>query len=453
MAVVLIADDDPVQRRHLQKAVNALGHRTIYAHDGDEVLSILRSANGCDVSAIFLDVVMPNLDGMGTLAVMREEGLMRPTIACIAPQAVDQVGSVMRAGAVDFCLKPGRFERIRVALAGALERAALSSAVRLTASNASPILDDLCAGPAMEHAMQAARRAAAGKTHVLLEGEAGVGKTTLARAIHGSGAFATRPLHTLNAAALDGAESLVQVLGGLSVEDALYLRCVQMLEDDAQIALRDMLSNNQPMPRLLLGADGDMLARVRAGQFREDLYYRLSVMSVSLPPLRKRSQEIGDIAHALVARLSLEEGRGSVPRLSSSVLQVLEKQAWPGNLRQLEAVLLRAIHLCEGDVFELSHFPSLVATQAGEPFTEPQAAQLTAHFALLPMLDDDGAVCSLDDMEERLIRFALNQHNGRMSAAARALGIGRSTLYRKLEALGIDPASPDTVVATGRRVD
>jgi DNA-binding NtrC family response regulator len=438
MALILIVDDDPVQRRHLEKTVNALGHRALHAGDGEAALAVLASAEEALVEAVLLDLIMPGLDGMGTLAAMRARGLERPTIVLASDSGLGQVASAMRAGAVDFCIKPGRPERVAVAVAGALERAALKRASHHVGRRARGDLwlEDLVSGPASARTMAQAARVAREERTVLLEGEAGTGKTALASAIHGSGPRQGKPFQMLNAAAFDGAT--FEDFG--SREGTLYLRSVEGLTAAGQAALLNMLTVTDA--RLIIGADVDLIALVRAGHFREDLYYRLAVAPVFLPPLRKRLDEMTDLANAILARLVLEEGRGTVQPLSGDVVAFLKAQKWPGNLRQLEGVLLRALHLSAGRPIEVGDFPALSTAKRAEAPTRQSTNAATPVYGILPMVEVDGTLQTIAKAEETLIRFALSHHGGRMAAAARDLGIGRSTLYRKLDDLGIDPAQP-----------
>ncbi|MEL6752098.1 MAG: sigma-54 dependent transcriptional regulator, partial [Pseudomonadota bacterium] len=206
--------------------------------------------------------------------------------------------------------------------------------------------------------------------------------------------------------------------------------------------------------RIVSATNRDMITMVQDGSFREDLYYRLNVFPILVPPLRKRRGDIAPLVRHITARLCLEEGRREISGIRRDALAMLEAQDWPGNVRQLENALFRAVILCEGDELTVDDFPHFAPTktaaeQAGSVTLTETPAASAPQFAMLPMLDDAGNVVALNDMEEAMIRFAIHQHGGRMTRVARSLGIGRSTLYRKLKEMGIDANEPEVAQTAG----
>jgi DNA-binding NtrC family response regulator len=220
--------------------------------------------------------------------------------------------------------------------------------------------------------------------------------------------------------------------------------------------------------RLISATNRNMIEMVKAGQFREDLYYRLNVYPMMVPPLRDRKDDIPALVEHFITRLSAEEGR-KVRGISPNALPMLQAYGWPGNVRQLENTIFRAIVLCESDVLEIQDFPQIASLVEGYEIIVPPAPslakkpnipvgpamtggiqpigrsagnQVSDGMALgIPAVTDGGHIRKLEEVEADMIRLALNRYRGQMSEVARKLGIGRSTLYRKMRDLGLDEAT------------
>ena len=498
---ILIADDEPVQRRILENTILKLGYRCQQVEDGEAAIAHLLSPAGADVACVVLDLVMPGLDGMGVLARMREHGLAQPVIVQTSQGSIDAVVSAMRAGACDFCVKPVSFERLKVSIAKALKFDAMENAVRRVerAGTGAFTFDDMIASsPAMDRAMDLGRRAAASTIPVLIEGESGVGKEVIARAIQGESAKRGKPFITVNCGALPEnlAESILfgHEKGAFTGADrahvgkfkqadggTLFLDEVGELSLDLQVKLLraiqegeiDPVGSRKPVKtdfRLISATNRDMIAQVKAGEFREDLYYRLNVFPLTIPPLRKRREDIMPLAQHFAARIALEEGRRGIHGLGRDAVHLIEEYDWPGNVRQLENAIFRAVVLCDGAELTATEFPQILAALgkdvplpiAGKPRTVvdavvPIAPELAArhaapepqqHYASAPLLNDEGSVRALEEVEADAIRFAIEHHRGRMTRVARSLRIGRSTLYRRLKELGLGPAASEDEAET-----
>src|SRR6185312_7851780 len=194
----------------------------------------------------------------------------------------------------------------------------------------------------------------------------------------------------------------------------------------------------------------DLIADVKAGRFREDLFYRLHVFPISVPPLRERPEDVPELTRHFLTRIAAEEGK-RVRAIDAEAMALLAASRWPGNVRQLENAIFRAVVLAEGEEIGVSEFPQIGAQIAADaipvqPALEPQPVMITERIAPSPMpaaaslrlTDPSGAVRPLEDIEREVIRFAITHYRGQMSEVARRLKIGRSTLYRKLESLGLD---------------
>ena len=253
----------------------------------------------------------------------------------------------------------------------------------------------------------------------------------------------------------------------------LFLDEVGELPPAAQVKLLRALQEGEVEPvggrknvkvdvRIVSATNRDLIADVKAGRFREDLFYRLHVFPVAVPPLRRRSEDIPALARHFLARIAAEEGK-RVRGLSAEAMALLAAFKWPGNVRQLENAIFRAVVLADGEEIGVNEFPQVSAQIDGEagalaavqPLLEPAPAMaatlpdiseeagapaLTLPGPALHLIDAQGEVRTLDEIESEVIRFAINHYRGQMSEVARRLKIGRSTLYRKLEGLGLDDA-------------
>jgi DNA-binding NtrC family response regulator len=486
---VLIVDDDPVQRRLLEAMVQRFGYRTLLAEGGDAAARLLTGPDAANIDCVVLDLVMPDLDGLGVLARMRQAGCDIPVIVQTAHGGIDNVVSAMRAGAADFVVKPANPERLQVSLRNALAARRLAGELqrlRRKHDGTLTIADVITRSPAMRPVLRAAEKAAASAIAVLIEGESGVGKELIARAIHGSGARRAKPFVAVNCGAMP--ENLIESIlfghekgaftgatekhTGKFVEadgSTLFLDEVGELPLAAQVKLLRALQEGEVEPvgsrkpvkvdvRIISATNRDLIADVKAGRFREDLFYRLHVFPIPVPPLRQRPEDIPELARHFLARIAAEEGK-RVRTLSAQALALLSGFRWPGNVRQLENAIFRAVVLAEGEEIDVNEFPQIAAlagADAAQPLIEPSPAMAASWpdardpekpvpeltMPSLALTDARGDVRPLDELERETIRFAIAHYRGQMSEVARRLGIGRSTLYRKLEGLGLDDDAP-----------
>ncbi|MCA3649621.1 MAG: sigma-54-dependent Fis family transcriptional regulator [Methylobacterium sp.] len=487
-ATLLIVDDDPVQRRLLTEMVRRFGYQPEPVEGGAQALDRLNDRSKPKIDAMVLDLVMPELDGMTVLARLKAMEQAPPVIVQTAHGSIDAVISAMRAGATDFVVKPVGAERLQVSIKNALRVDALEGEVRRLSKRGSGALqfsDLASSSPDMTRAIRLGERAAKSGIPVLLEGESGVGKEVFARALQGASDRRGKPFVTVNCGAIPAnlVESIlfghekgaftgatekhlgkfVEASGG-----TLFLDEVSELPLDAQVKLLRAIQEGEVDPvggrktmkvdiRLVSASNRDLLDCVRQGRFREDLYYRLNVFPIAIPPLRNRREDIPTLVRRFIARFSAEEGR-TIRGISAEAMQLLQSFHWPGNVRQLENAMFRAVILCEGDEITLDHMPqvaqvvsgyevripTIAATPAPAPMAEREIVRVEIKDpSALTLLDPMGDVRPLGDVESETIRFALEHYRGQMSKVARKLGIGRSTLYRKLKELGIATEEPE----------
>jgi DNA-binding NtrC family response regulator len=485
MTRVLVVDDDPVQLRLTAETARRAGFTPMTAAGGAQALEALRSDPA--IAAVILDLVMPELDGMAVLEAMRREGIGVPVIVETVSASLESVVSAMRQGAIDFFVKPVSQERLLVSLSNAVRLRQLESVVRADQrrqAGTAGLADLITRSPAMDRVKSLIAKAAKSAIPVLIEGEPGVGKELAARIIHGIGDRAGKPFIIVDCAThapnLIDATLFGQVRGALPGAMAqegkfaeahggtLLLEEVGELPPETQAKLLRVLQLGEIEPlgasrpervnvRVVTTTSTRLLNLARSGAFREDLYYRLNVLPIYMPPLRDRPEDIALLAAAFIAALSAEAGK-RIAGLTDTALEMLRRYSWPGNVGQLENLVYRATLLAETAWLEPADFPQVVgqlegrteAIRIGADRNNPSApvhiddAMVAARShqtrEVLPdrFLDESGAVSPLSTIERELIAFALRQSGGRMSKAARALGIGRSTLYRKLREFGLE---------------
>jgi DNA-binding NtrC family response regulator len=487
-ALILIVDDDPIQRRLLEAMIRRFGYEAETIESGEGALARLQASDRPPIDLLILDLVMPDLDGMGVLERMRKAEITLPAIVQTAHGSIETVISAMRAGALDFVVKPVGAERLQVSIKNALRVDALADELRRATRRSAGELtfrDIITKSENMGRVIRLAERAAKSNIPVLIEGESGVGKELMARAIQGASERRGKPFVAVNCGALP--ENLVESIlfghekgaftgatekhvGKFAEANGgtLFLDEIGELPMEAQVKLLRALQEGEVDPigarrpvkidiRLVSATNQNLVELVRRGRFREDLFYRLNVFPITIPPLRARAQDVPDLARRFLARFGAEEGK-RIRGLSSEALALLSAYPWPGNVRQLENALFRAVVLADGDELTAAEFPQIAAQVDGfdvrippmpvpalpvNRIEPPASESATPIFEprdpnVLRMLDESGDVRKLEEIEAEAIRFALAHYRGQMSKMARKLGIGRSTLYRKMKEIGVE---------------
>jgi DNA-binding NtrC family response regulator len=495
---VLIVDDDPAQRRILEETIKRFGFETKTCASGEQTLQILNGPDRDGVALVLLDLVMPGVDGMSVLAEIADKPGMPPVIVQTAHGSIETAINAMRAGAVDFVVKPASPERLEVSIKSAMKIEALAGEIIRIKKKVEGTLtfnDLVMRGEAMQRVITLGKRAAASNIPVLIEGESGVGKELIARAIQGESERQGRPFITVNCGAIP--ENLVESIlfghekgsftgavekrsGKFQEADGgtLFLDEVGELPLDAQVKLLRALQEGEIDPvgskrpvkvnfRLISATNRDMIQLVKDGKFREDLYYRLNVFPIHVPPLRERIEDVPELARHFTARFAAEEGK-RISGLSDSAMRMLQGYSWPGNVRQLENAAFRAVVLADGSELTVSDFPQIAAhvegfdapipaapahpskpaaytgpALLGAENTVPQTIEVknivTGSSLGIPAMAEDGEIRSLEAIEADMIRLALGRYRGHMTEVAKRLNIGRSTLYRKMQEYGLEP--------------
>jgi DNA-binding NtrC family response regulator len=480
---ILIVDDDPVQRRLMRAVCEKAGFPVLQADSGENALSLLQSPEGAETSLVMLDLRMPGLGGMEALKRIKSLREELPVIVLTAQGGIDTVVEAMQSGAADFFVKPASPERIIVSINNALNITVLKdevSRLKRKQEGALGFKDLIGESVALKHVMRLGERAASSSIPILITGESGTGKEMIARAIQGSSERARRPFISVNCGAISPnlVESLLfghekgsftgavnKHIGKFQEADGgtIFLDEIGELPADMQVKLLRALQEGEVDPvgskrpikvdvRVISATNRNLAEEVKAGRFREDLFYRLNVFPIHCPPLRERAEDIPALIDHFIQRYNAEERR-DVRGVRHEVLAVLMRQPWPGNIRQLENTIFRAVVLAENSYLSANDFPLLAqefreaGVDLGPPMIEigvsapallaPAAAAAGAN-APVDIFDREGNLRTLEAIERDLIQLAIDTYDGRMSEVARRLGMGRSTLYRKLRDHGLD---------------
>jgi len=464
MAIVLLIDQDPSVRGVLTKALARFGHDALTASNAAEALQAL-GANHVDL--VICDWNMSGqVDCLELLRLLREEDRDVPVIMLTEFGTIEHAVSAMRAGATHYLAKPFQTEQLQLTVEQALAVARLRDENRALLRELQGRRSEheiIGEGRAIRHLLDSVASAASSRATVLLQGETGTGKELLARAIHAQSDRREGPFIRMNCATLPEGQiestlfghekggltgAAKRSLGALERANAgtLLLDEISELRPDLQPKILRVLQEREferiggagPVKcdvRVIATTSRNLEAEVSAGRFRQDLYYRLNVFPISIPPLRDRREDIPVLAHRFAARAAAEAGK-EIQGFESDAIELLCGYDWPGNVRQLQHAVERAVILSTDAILRMHLFASLRAAQSVEEMqgatTQPIAVTTSAsnngqgaHVLELPSLD-------LMEVERRVIEQALALTKGNRTRAAQMLGINVRTLRRKL---------------------
>ncbi len=449
ITTVLVVDDEALIRWAVRQRLEAAGHRVVEAEDGSRAIELFEQG----VDLVLLDYRLPDTDGLTLLAEMKVLDPEVPVILLTAFSSVERAVDAMRQGAFHFIEKPFDLEEVQVVCERALETTALRREVRrLRATQQGGSLERIVGDSGAVRVVKALvlKFARSSDATILLTGESGTGKDLVARAIHATSARADGPFMNITCSAL--ADTLLeselfghergaftdarhQKKGLLEQADAgtVFLDEIGEMAPSLQSKLLRFLEDHtfrrvggsteiRPDVRVIAATNRDLAAMVSDGTFREDLYYRLTVLHLHLPPLRDRREDVGPLATLFIDRFNTELGK-SVRNLSVRALSELSDYGWPGNVRELRNVLERAVLLAEGDELGVNDFRALrrgsSPPQSVDPFELPASG---VNFA---------------DLERSLVTQALKRTGGNQTRAARLLGMNRDQIRYRIEKFGI----------------
>ena len=470
---LLLVEADPAERRLVSAVAARAGWITVGADCTEMAVSLLQGPHGREVQAAFL----ANWDeesGPAAIAALRSSRPSLPVIVAAKGESVTQAVNAMRAGATDFLTLPVAPERLVEALAANSDRRKPAGEMIPVSEKLAPALslEQLVgSSPQYRTALAVAAKAARNRLPILIVGEPGTGKETVARAIHSASLRARGPLVIVDCKAVPGNVVDSELFGHVkgAFPGAFAEKSGRMLEADMGTLVLDEIgalpqSTQETLDRVLatgevrpVGCNGSSSVDIRliatssaplAESFNQMLGERISVTVVSLPPLRDRSADIPNLARHLLQRFAEQE---LIPPLSigNDALAVLMRYGWPGNVRQLASVLFRAGLQCDRGGLTAEDFPHIASqsrfTGRKSDFA-PSLSVQSSEAAMsgtsgVTLFTNDGHLRTLEEIEADIIRLAIGHYRGRMTEVARRLGIGRSTLYRKLSDIGIDTAA------------
>jgi DNA-binding NtrC family response regulator len=444
-ARVLIVDDDPASRRLLEVRLRPLECDVATAGNGEQALTAIRK----DVpDLVLLDLQMPRMGGIEVLRALRKEGINIPVIVITAYGSIETAVEAMKEGAYDFITKPVDANHFDIVVRKALEREGLKRELELFSEDADKRYR-LVVGKStkMKEAVETARKAAASKATVLLLGESGTGKEIFARAIHNWSERRSQPFVAINCVGLSkelleselfghekgsftGADQLKKGKMELANGGTVFLDEVGDVSQELQTKLLRFLQEREfdrvggvrPIRvdvRIVAATNRDLDLAVKEGRFREDLFHRLNVVPIMLPPLRERREDIAPLARHFLQRFA-KEIKKNLFEISEEALGKLSAYEWPGNVRELANVIERAVVLGQGPEIAPHDLPArIVAAQS-----EPQSDGISYRDAM-------------DAYRRQLVVRTLAQTQGNRAAAARALGLHEKYFLRLLKSLGI----------------
>ena len=464
--LLMLIDDEPAQCRLISALAARDGWRTIIAKDAETAVATLGTRQGMQLDAIILDHWVPGDDACTLIAELKSRRPALPILMLTTSASPLLAVEAMRAGASDYLVKPVSPDRVMQALRAATTREAprdeLAPLTEKMPSQAD--FDNMVgASPNFRKALAVAAKGARGHGPVLIEGESGTGKEMLVRAMHAASSRSKLPLRIVNIGGIpvNSIESVLfghekgafpgafeQHIGALQHCDGgtLALDEIDRLPESVQDRLLESISRGDVRPigarhsfridvRLIAQSNQPLAELVEAGLFLPELVEALGPVTIHLPALRDRIGDIPALCRYFLARIGEQPGLRQLG-ITDGALSLLAAYDWPGNVRQLQAVLFRAAVFCDGDALTASDFPQLTnLIGSGNSVVLSSPVQESAGITLYTA---DGNLRPLEDIEADVIRLAIGHYRGRMTEVARRLGIGRSTLYRKLSELGID---------------
>jgi len=453
MSVILVVDDDAPTREALESGLKKMGHELHTAGTGVAALEEVRRH---PVDLAIIDLKLPDMEGtelFGALRILRPEAI---AIMISGHATVEEAVSALKRGIYDFITKDFRMHELRKVVTKALETQQLlveNQRLREALQDRGPTGRLIGRGAALLKVLHLVSQVAPMKSTVLLSGESGVGKELVAEAIHHQSPRRGKPLVKLNCGALPeglieselfGHEkgsftgAIQQRKGRFELADGgtIFLDEISEMPPATQVKLLRVLQEGEfervggtqtlkGDVRIIAATNVDLEAAVAEGRFRKDLFYRLNVIHIPLPPLRERQEDISLLALHFLDKFCLENNRQAMG-FSQEAMAALKNYAWPGNIRELQNVVERAVALCEGNIVELSDLPDEIRRHSPE---------------------DDKIIIpvgsSLEEIEQLAIIQTLKKTGGDKELTARLLGIGLATLYRRLKEMQVEVKEPE----------
>ncbi len=449
MKTILIVDDDMAHRTMLKVNLSGAGYKIVEADDGDMVLPVLAEQ---EVDLILMDLKMQRMDGLEALKLLREKGRVEPVVVITAFSSVESAVEAMKYGAMDYVTKPVDIEALKLTVAKALDFEALREEnleLKKRLGEQFDFGNIIGRSPSMQKVFETLSLVAPSDATVLINGASGTGKELIAGALHHNSSRKKGPFIKVNCAALhenlleselfghekgaftgadslrlgrfelaDGGTLFLDEIGDMSLQtQAKILRVLQEGE-------LERLGGSKTIAvdvRMVAATHKNLTAMVEEGTFRQDLFFRLSVVPIELPPLRERIEDIPVLADFFLHRYA-KKNKKDIRGFHPQTLVLLARYAWPGNIRELENTIERAVILCLGEQITPKELP---------PQMLPDDFQPSGETAVSP------SGLTLKDVEREAIRTTLKQTDGNKSQSAKLLGIARQTLLNKIKEYGL----------------
>lgn len=457
---ILVVEDDIAMRELLVETLTEEGYSVLAAPGGREGIKQVRSSS---VDLVISDLRMPDLDGLDMIREIRTLSSPPDVITITAFGTIETAIKAIKLGAFDYLTKPFEIEQLMIAVQRALrDREQRHELARLREEVADKYCFENIIGrsPAMQEVFNLIRRVANSPVTVMITGESGTGKELVARALHFHSSRANRPFMAINCAAIPGTLLESELFGykkgaftdarqdktGLLVEadgGTVFLDEVAELPPPLQAKLLRVIQEREVKPvgatrsvpidiRIVSATNRNLQQMLHSGQFRDDLYYRLNVVQIAIPPLRDRPEDILPLVSHLLKQASRRANK-NVQGISARAAKILTTYTWPGNVRELENAIERAIALCLGSEIDISDLPAAILQRKSTNFlTDAVIQQYT-----------------LAEIEREYILKVLTEEEGNKSRAAQRLGLDRKTLYRKLEEYKHEAANKAIGAASG----
>jgi len=463
MARILVADDERSMREFLEILLSKEGHEVILAESAPKAIEL---AGARDPDLVITDLRLGQTSGLDVLSAVKSRRSDVEVIMITAYATAENAIQAMKLGAYDYIVKPFKVDELSVVIQKALEKRALvaeNQALKYRLENRDRFSSMVGRSQPMREVFGVVEKVAPTRTTVLITGESGVGKELVARAVHEKSTRATGPFVAVNCGAIPeglleselfghvrgaftGAAQAKPGLFTTATGGTLFLDEIGELPLPLQVKLLRALQDRRVKPvggvedieidaRIIAATNRDLQAEVKAGKFREDLFYRLNVIQIKVPPLRERREDVITLAEHFLRKFAREAGRTSFS-LSRAALSALTDYSFPGNVRELENIIERGVTLAEGDVIDLDDLPASV--RAAPAAIDATVTDIRPGFDLQK---------SLDDLERQYLERALSQANGVKLEAAKLLGLTfRSFRYRLKKSLGSAGGEEDDLV-------
>ncbi|QPJ66199.1 MAG: sigma-54-dependent Fis family transcriptional regulator [Candidatus Nitrohelix vancouverensis] len=445
--LIFLVDDDPAMRKLGSTLLEDRSYQTRQFEDGESCLAALDESP----AALFLDMVLPGMNGLEVLQEVKKAAPHIPVIMITSINDADTAVRAMQLGAYDYLVKPYDENRLFASLKKALEQNFLTTRVHYLKNEISRIKNPkglIGSSPELKEILQKARQAAESGAGILVQGESGTGKELLARAIHEYSRFSSGLFVDINCGAIPDTLQESELFGHkkgaftgavdtragkleLANQGSLFLDEVAEMSLQTQAKLLRFLQEKtferlgdnrkiQVESQFIAATNKDLKLEVAEGRFREDLYYRLAVFPITVPPLRERKEDIPELCKHFIEKYRTQCAK-NIDHIAPSAMDAIGNYSWPGNVRQLENALFHSMILCAGDTIETRHLPLEIISPNENASPDNQSPPT------------DAPVRPLDETIKSALQSAIQLSNGKIPEAAKKLGLSRSAIYRMLK--------------------